>query len=155
MNYLRPNPSDVIISGLYQNIGIIHARYSVYDSALYYFRKAINMKETSLENEDPKLANGYLNFSYFLWEIGDLKEALQNINKAENIFRKNYGPDYYELAPLYLNKGAILYTMNDASGALTYFNLALELNQKYKHPNINEYTLYQNIGSSYGVMGDF
>ncbi len=150
----RPNPSEIIISGLYQNMGIIHVRFSEYDSAGYYFRQAINMKESLLKKDDPNLAKGYLNYSLFLLEIGDLKEALFYINKAENIFRKNYGPDYFELAPLYLNKGTILFTLNNVPEALTYFNLALELNQKFKNPHVNEYTLYSNLGSTYGVMGD-
>ncbi len=151
----RPNPLEKIISGLYQNMGIIHARYSEYDSARFYFLRAINMKESIFSADDPSLAIGYLNFSLFLLEIGDLKEALLFINKAEDIFRKNYGPDYFELAPLYLNKGTILFTINDYPEALTYFNLALELNQKYKHPHVNEHTLYSNLGSTYGAMENY
>jgi len=149
----RIEPSKVMVSSLYQNIGICYSSMEQNDSALIYFRKSLELKEQHLEKEDPKLGAGYLNFSRFLQIIGEINEALVYINKAEHIYLSYYGGSSPILAPLYFNKGAILITLSDYQDALHYHELSLELyKQEYSSDNYIFTNLYSNFGYIYSLL---
>ncbi len=149
----RSNSSKITASSLYQNIGISFASLEQYDSALIYLRKCLLLKEQHLNKDDPKLAVGYLNFSRFLQISGEINEALDVINSAEQIYLSYYGQNSPVLAPLYFNKGAILVTLSDYLEALHYHELSLELYKKeYKSDHSIFSKLYSNFGHIYFLL---
>ena len=104
IEYSRSDYSRKLVSALYQNMAISWTHLQMRDSAQYYFRKALLIKEEYLPPDDLSLASGYLNYSNFLLINNDVPEAINYITKAEKIYTSYYGTDNPVLAPLYQNK---------------------------------------------------
>jgi len=148
----RTNPSQIMVSSLYQNIGISYSLLNENDSALKYLHESLTMKEFYLSENDPMLASGYLNISRLMQLNGELNDALDYINKAEKIFLANYGEKNTVMAPFYFNKGSILISLSDYEEALHYHELALEL-YKVEFEAGNE--IFPEVYLNFGVINSF
>lgn len=147
----KSNHSYILISSLFQNIGISYSMLNMNDSAVYYLTESIELKEQYLEENDPMLASGYLNLSRLVQLNGELNEALKYIDKAEKIYLKKFGESDQIMAPLYYNKGSVLLTLNDFEEALHYHELAYEL---YKQLYENENEIFLELFINFGVINN-
>ncbi|MCB0806529.1 MAG: CHAT domain-containing protein [Bacteroidales bacterium] len=150
----REKPSDITLSSLYQNIGIVFANQLVEDSASKYFKKSIDLKEKILAANDPKLARGFLNFGRFLMQKGNIDESIKYLNKAEAILLEVYGPNTYDIASIYFNKGSLLILFENYDQALIYHERALDIYSKIIGPESKILAaLYVNFGLIYNKLG--
>ena len=156
------DPSNSLV---YSNLGKFYANYiNNYDSALFYFQKAIELSSNSVENSKLIMNSAVINHRLGRYEtaliafkkaeetnpkddvilynmallLSDMKnqdEALDKISKA--IILKANNPEYLDL------KGSILIDLNKFDEASEAFLSAIKLNQNYGRA-------YYNLGFLYG-----
>lgn len=138
--------------GLIQSIklqGIAYDVTSQYDSALYYYKNALefalNLKDTT------QVASLYSNIGLTGMHQGDLRFALENFLKARKLFEIVL-PYSNELASTFNNIGIIYLRLKNYSQALSYFNNALPI--YIKHDNkIGQGAILTNIAEVYHAQG--
>lgn len=160
------NPNDATVNF---NIGQLHANYfNNMDSALYYYKKAINLSPESPNNDGV-----YMNVAIINHNNGKLNDALANFKKAESfnsendILLFNYAMLLSDLErnkealdkitkaieinatdETYFNlKGAILIDMSLMDDAIKEFLKAINLNKNYGGA-------YYNLGYVYGEQNN-
>ncbi|UCH97639.1 MAG: tetratricopeptide repeat protein, partial [Candidatus Aminicenantes bacterium] len=110
---------------LYEQIGILHALETNYDSALEYIRKAFHIRLEIYGDLTPEAATGYLNIGICLRLKGDYEEALKFLNTAIRIKSERLGEFHPETADIYYQLGNVYYQRLQLDEALSYFQRAL------------------------------
>ncbi|MBC8311605.1 MAG: CHAT domain-containing protein [Candidatus Marinimicrobia bacterium] len=130
---------------LYNNIGTVYERISVYDSAIVYFEKSLLLKKT-LYGENAKNLGSTLNNMGILYNergyygkaIEILKQALQTIRIDEN---------KQTLISIYHNLGIAYFEIGDWDMAENYFRKELNLNVTISGESHIDYALnYNSLG---------
>ncbi|MGB0430026.1 MAG: tetratricopeptide repeat-containing sensor histidine kinase [Bacteroidia bacterium] len=129
------------------NIGYIHARSGLYDSAAIYLRKSIDI---SIKEGEKPSQKALLNVGAVYFQSGNSKMALEYYHKAlqraveeqdqtiEAICYQNMGAANTKLknwteSKKYLSKAFIIYQMrNDSSSMATYYASIAEINHAQK-----------------------
>ncbi len=153
---LKKNKEDSDNAMFYQNIGIIHARKGDFDSANFYLSKSLFINNKILPNTDYRLAKINLNVARLNYLLEDFENAIEANNRAENIYIKEFGKNYFSLGTIYLNKGNIYNDLIDYEKAMEFYKNALSIFQAQENPNYSNIAkVYNNIGSVYTQMKEY
>ncbi|MEZ5198760.1 MAG: tetratricopeptide repeat protein [Bacteroidales bacterium] len=102
----RSNPSDLLIASLIQNVGIIYSLIGKYELAGEFFERSMVLKEKLLENDDPHLANVYINFGRFQTVLGNNQEGFVLFRQSrEDFSTQPLGLNIPDLPQFFLIKG--------------------------------------------------
>jgi|TARA_B110000967_G_C18894389_1_gene569568 tetratricopeptide (TPR) repeat protein len=132
-------------------IGVVYYYKSMYDSALYYFNKSINLNK-ELQNYN-LVARMQSNIGSILYHQEKYAQSLTNFRDAQQIFEGSV-KDTMSLINVINNTGLIFYDLKDFTKALTYFNKGIRLATKVNSA-INKEMLLLNLGSAYFYLGQF
>ncbi len=108
-----------------ENIGIVKANKSEFDSADYYFHLSKDIREALYETGDQRLKSFYLNYAYFMHLLNDVETSLKYNKLAESLFLKQSNPNQGIYARLLLNIGNNYYLQNDFDKAAVYYRNAI------------------------------
>jgi tetratricopeptide (TPR) repeat protein len=86
--------------------------------------------------------------------VGNIKEALQDCNKAIKIHDER-GGDPSKLSGIYSNLGTAKFRSGDKQGALVDFNKSISLNSSDPNPFINRGSLKYALNDKPGALADF
>ncbi len=139
------------------NIGLVKQKLKQKDSALWYFKRALDRRRKTRQIANIGHSYYYIGSAYF--DLGELKEARKYFEMAipllnvssDNIFLRH---DYVStMADAWFELGKLSDTENEHNQALLDFNTALTIcdtiNEKVKMPDI-----YIAMGHSYIKTGD-
>jgi tetratricopeptide (TPR) repeat protein len=93
---------------------------------------------------------------YYYWKNKKQYErALDYFEQAEAVFIQLGGPESNHLSSLYVNMGACIDDLGEPRKALDFYRTAERnfKNQDTRHPNL--VNVYNNIGNSYGDLGEY
>ena len=132
-------------ANVYHDLGAYYSAIKDYQKGILYSQIELDIKNTILENDDPELANTFINIGILYTQIGVhnppfLDKALQYFENALHILKEKLGENSPQTALCYYNKGRLLGVMNDYQNAKNCFLKALdivkisygEFNPKYK-----------------------
>lgn len=125
---VRLNPN---LSEGYKFLGIIYSGQKDYRSALDSFNRALDLRKTG----QTFLARGVT-----YWELGNISEALSDINLAIK-YAVKYNQDTHDL---YYLRGSLLAEKNQHQQAISDFDKVLSMQEDY-----DEYSAYLERGYSY------
>ncbi|NOZ35025.1 MAG: CHAT domain-containing protein, partial [Chlorobi bacterium] len=131
------------------NLAIIYYNIGRYRQAVSYYQKSFEIKQKyHLKGIDKILFNLARTYE----QLNKFKTVDSLFITAINIRKKNYGENYYRLAPFYLNYGNFLLKLKNYKQAKTYLIKAKNLYEKkygFRHPyTANSYVYYGNYFSA-------
>jgi tetratricopeptide (TPR) repeat protein len=86
--------------------------------------------------------------------VGNTKEALQNCNKAIEVY-KSRGGDLSRMSGAYSNLGAVKLQLGDKQGALVDLNKSISLNSNFPNHYINRASVKYALNDKLGALADF
>ncbi len=134
-------------SRIYRTIGSIYAREINYDTAMAYFRKAIE--------ENPTDAEAYASMAVCCADTGDATTAMSNIEKALHVMEMNPSDVFPDGNPDVLCSAGMVYDIiGDFEKASEYFEQMLSTGY-YTEPQCQLYTQFLFSHKVYEVMEQF
>ena len=109
-------------------IGVCYDVIGNYDSALFYYKKALN--SPSVQSHIPSQAGAYSNIGLVYWNLDNYPEALANFNKARHLIEGTEHTHF--LAVILNNTGLIYHDMKDYPQSTAFFKRAIAVYQKDK-----------------------
>lgn len=134
-------PNSNKLAGIYNNIGIAYSSLANYPQALYYLKKALEIKIAN--GDEIKIAGQLHNIGFIYYYQGQLDKALENFFDALKIFEKK--GDENKLAECFNSIGAAYSMQNNDEQALKYYYKSLEIFKKSGN-KIQLANCYDNIG---------
>ena len=134
-------------SRIYRTIGSVYAREGNFDTAVAYFRKAID--------ENPTDAEAYASIAVCLVETGDSTMAISNIEKALHVMELNLSDAFPDGNPDVLCSAGMVYdVIGDFEKASEYFEQMITTGY-YTEPQCQMYTQFLFNHKVYDVMEQF
>ena len=148
----REHPDDSLLSGTYNNIGMVHKANGDYKAALKYITEAVECEQNSSRNQQ-LVATYYQNIGMLYDDQAKYSEALEVFQTALDIALNNLPPQHPVVTAIYSNIGSVYYNQNNFEEALKMFNKALELDMLSLTPtHISLAFNYNNIAfAQYGL----
>ncbi|CAF0922245.1 unnamed protein product [Adineta steineri] len=128
----------------------------VYEKAISYFEKELEIREKTLPSNHPDLATSYNNISLLYTKKGECSKALSFYEKTLEIREKTLPLNYHDIAHTYYNIGALYGFRGEYSKALSFFEKAVEIGQKSLPPNHPDFaTSYNSMGLVYANKREY
>ena len=140
----------------YNHLGYIKEALGDYMKAISFYKKLLEIYQTTLPPHHPLLANSYNYIGEAYIHIGEYSKAFSFHEKALEIYQTLLPPNHPLLTISYNGIGTVLCNLGEYSKALSFYEKALEINQNTLppyHPNLAG--SYNNIGLAYDKMGEY
>lgn len=134
-------------------LGIIKDRQGKYEEAIEYYRNTLNIYETELAENDPKIPAIYSQIGLSYKSMKNFSEARTYCERSLEIYKKIRPDDHTDLATSYNNVASVYDNMGYYQDALNNYEKSLEIYEKKlpdNHPHIA--TTCNNIGVLYYNM---
>ncbi len=144
-------------SKYYNNLGREYSFNGNYDSAEYYLKKSLNIKQKYFPHELKKVARAFNNLGAIYYRLWKYENALEIYNKAEDLFIKDAAKFETEIGILEINKGLISLNIGDYQKAKFHFEMALKYLDK-TNDTIADYSktyLLNGFGTLYLRLKDY
>ncbi|MEI0488992.1 tetratricopeptide repeat protein [Brachyspira pulli] len=126
-------------AGAFYNIGTAKYELKIYDEAIEYLNKAIEL--------NPYFSNAYVYRGMVYYQLEKYSEALKDYNKAIYIdFNNEYA---------YTNRGLIKEKLGDYQAALEDYNKAIELNKNNIEAYTNRGLIKEKLEDYQGAIEDY
>jgi len=153
---LEPEQPDLPCASIYEQ-GVLEKNAGNYVQALDTFgraRECVLEISGGVETADTAELYNEMGLSYQF--SGNFDSAVENYQKALEIFRGVYGDTHYNVARSYSNIGYASYSTGDFDRTLESFRKALEiLEELYGPENADSIMIYTGIGEVKRSMGDY
>jgi CHAT domain-containing protein/Tfp pilus assembly protein PilF len=139
-----------LVGAVFNNIGLLCKSKGDYEGAAYNYRKAILIKKIA---HDKTVYLNLLNLGELYGVRGQYATALVYYHQADSILQHEVPS--LKMADLYLNSGAMMYSLQGYHEAQDYFMKALRLYDSLLGENSEQSgKLYQNLANVYNGMDD-
>ncbi|CAF2109770.1 unnamed protein product [Rotaria magnacalcarata] len=137
------------------HLGVIKEKQGVYDMAIHFYEKSLEINRQILAPDHHYLASSYNGIGMAYMKKGDYAKALSSHEKSLQMFEKTLGPNDCHVGISYGNIGKVYNEMGELSKALSYHKKALKIFKKTLS-DIDPYmaTSYYDIGKVYEKMGE-
>ena len=139
----------------YNNLGNVFFEQLDLKQAIYYYRKALSIKQRHLEPNALELAYSYNNLGICHFQESNMPEAVTYILKAMKIMKMHLGEDDISITTTYMNLGMAYDEMGDYDDAERYLKLAMDVRAAQlpaKHQDIADCLL--NLGILHSKTND-
>ena len=119
----------------YNRLGLVKYDRHDYKRAIWYRKKAIEIKRRTLASDDPLLSILYSNIGVLYGETGEYAKAFSFYEKTIEIEEKTLSPDNPALATSYNNIGSVCQNMEEYRKALLYLEHAQDILERSLPPN--------------------
>lgn len=137
-----------ISAACYNIAGNVYADQNHHDTALYYFRTALNIWRNSIDYNDTRIAHAHKNMGVIFSSKGIYDSARVHVGKAIEILKIIHGDEHPDLAGCYNSLGIMAYHEGKYDACGQYFMEALKIREKAYgtfHPFTAE--AYNNYGA--------
>jgi tetratricopeptide (TPR) repeat protein len=114
---------EEILNTIYNDIGVVYSTNDATPQAIDYYKKALAISEK--QGNRHRIALNLLNLGTEMHKLGDDRSALQNLHKAERLFRDDR--DTANVAVTVNNIGDIAYSAKNYDSALLRYRQAHEM----------------------------
>ena len=115
------------LADVYENIAIIMANQTRYDSAYHFIQLSKRIKEKLYEENDQRMKSFYLNYARLMLLFGEVETSLGYNQKAEALLLKQSNTDNKLYAKVLLNIGNAYLHRSDYEKAEVYYRNTLNL----------------------------
>lgn len=144
-----------LIAQTNNNIGMTYGEQGEFDTAIGYYKKALQLKVETLGNvEHPDLAASYNNIGINYYLKGEYDAAQKYLLQAIKIREAAMGKGFHTVAGFYNNLAHVFLGKKDFDKSLKYFNVALKIRQDKqgaKSPLVAQSYIF--LGNVYVALG--
>lgn len=127
-----------------------------YDEAFEYYQRSLDMRQNTLDRNDPDLAETYYEMGSLYDHKGEFSKALDFYNKSIQTWRNITPTNHSKLASIYTSTGTVHMNINEYSKGLEYYKNSLKHEQKSLPLNYSKLaSAYSNIGIIYKNMTQY
>ncbi|WP_104619334.1 tetratricopeptide repeat protein, partial [Brachyspira murdochii] len=126
-------------AGAFYNIGTAKYELKMYDEAIDYLNKSIELNSY--------FSNAYVYIAMIYYKLEKYKDAMKDYNKAIDLDENN---DY-----AYTNRGLVKEKLGDYQGALSDYNKAIELNFNNLEAYTNRGIIKEKLKDYQGALEDY
>ncbi|CAF1087730.1 unnamed protein product [Didymodactylos carnosus] len=147
--------NDPNLVSVYNCLGTIHFRQTLYGEALDYYRKALNTQARLQFSNNNALAEIFNNIGQTHLGLNHLDEAEQNLEEGIRIQKREAKHAQQHLASLYCNVGQVAYARQDYDEAEKHFQLSYDLynrNTKISHDALGKRLLKADLCIAFGHL---
>ena len=138
------------------NLGTSYYSLGNYNKAIEYYKKALEIRINTLDENHPDVASSYNNLGAAYNGLGDYNKAIYFFEKALEIKINTLGENHPNVASSYNNLGAAYNDLGDYNKAIEYHEKALEIRINTLDENHSDLaTSYNNLGAAYNNLGDY
>lgn len=134
-------------ASMYNNLGNVFFEQNDLKQAIFYYRKALNIKKRLLDPNALEVAYSYNNLGICFFQQSNMPEAVNYILKAMEIMKNYLGEDDVMITTTYMNLGMAYDEMGQYDKAEKYLQQAMNVRMTklpQKHPDIADCLL--NLG---------
>ncbi len=131
----------------FSRIGYYEGKVFMYDSALNYYKAALEIRRKELGEIHPSTIRSLLNIANYYFFTQNFDEALILYRRVLKLRKQILPPDHPGIAVIHFNIGLLLNEKGDFVLALQSFHKALEIQQSVLHEN------NYSITKTYSSMG--
>ncbi|CAF1099653.1 unnamed protein product [Adineta steineri] len=154
---LLEQPSTESDKALYYHcLGYVKHHQGNYEQAIEYYTKALGIREKTLSENHPHLAQSYNNIGETYREMGAYSKALIFHEKTLGMREKTLPTNHPHLALTYNNVGLVYNNMGEYLKSLSFYEKALGIREvalSKNHPELAN--IYRNIGTVYYDMKEY
>jgi tetratricopeptide (TPR) repeat protein/tRNA A-37 threonylcarbamoyl transferase component Bud32 len=119
---------------LESNLGSVYWAQSRYDESAEHDRKALELREAALGDENPEVASSLNNLGLLYCDTGRCADALAPLMRALSLRERVLGPDHPDVATALSNLGLAHYTLGHYAEAGDFYARALALRDRVLDP---------------------
>lgn len=148
---------DFVLEGDLNNVNGLHCYANDdYDSALVFFRKALELKGKVILDNHPDIALLQQNIGLMYKNKSQYNKAIEYYNYALGSMKSAFGTKHLEIAKLLTNLGSALRYQGQLEEALKILLQALEIRKDLLgESNPKTIDVYEHIGAVLGSMGKY
>lgn len=150
INYLESSKDTLVLSGAYNNYGVLHQMNKNLDSALFFFNKGL--KIVRAKNDSLGIPYSLNNIGIVYTELKEFDVAKRYLDEAFSIRLKRN--DLNGIAENYAYYGDLYLAKKDYYLAIEFFTKALESSKKIDYKYLGQYSC-QYLAVCYGKLGDY
>jgi len=136
---------------VYNCIGIVHKNLTNFDSAAYYYRKAMDL--CRLSGMDNNIGPTLINLGKVYLELSDYTNAKKYLKESIELYKKLNSVD--KLALAYNILGMTTYEEQKFEEALSYYKKAMSIYKERGKSSVGIYNIHNNIGNIYKERKDY
>ena len=149
-------PQSLITADNYLYKGIYFNRMDLFDSAIFYHEKDIELRKELSGDRSLSLAESYRHFAQCLADFGSLSQGEIFLRRSIDIFRDYYPENHIILGRCYGTLSSILRKKYDYENAVLYVERSSNILKNSIDTQINSYVISQitlgNIHNSFGKL---
>lgn len=146
------NPNPKYLSAIYNNRSNSHKAIGQFDEALYYIKKATQLKEQIYPENHPSLINSYISFADIQHRMGNPEESMIMTSKILQLGL----PENDQLADAYDFQGRAYALKGEHKQAITSFKRSIEIYHKvYGEKNIWIADTYRHLAETYKSIHNY
>lgn len=127
---VRTNNDSIVLSDVYNNLGVCYAVEGDLYLGIEYFQKALGLRQQALPNPHYSLASSYNNLAIAYGSLGEYQRSLEHYKQALDITRR-LGQDYSRgTAQLYVNIADGYFKIRNFDQALKYQRQAVAIDRQ-------------------------
>ncbi|HSW67439.1 MAG TPA: CHAT domain-containing tetratricopeptide repeat protein, partial [Bacteroidales bacterium] len=136
--YIRQLSGDQSSGSLalsFNGLGNIHLRRHLYDSAIWHYRKAMEIASAHIHTANLDIAMFYENIGIVHSSVGNFDSAYYYLGRSLEIHKKVLPPNDRRMGRIYLNTGRQLQLAGISDKAITFFDLAENVIESNEGPD--------------------
>jgi serine/threonine protein kinase/tetratricopeptide (TPR) repeat protein len=141
---------------LMNTIGEVYHSLGLYNDAQSLMEEALSIRETSLDPNDPAVAESLSSLGNNFWRKGEFEKARSLHERALEIRRESFGPEHPTIASCLNNLANLLYDEGSYEEAKPVYQSAIEIWEKAYGPEHTDLAKgLNNLGLLTYKMGDY
>jgi len=145
---LKRQNNDADTLSILSNLGDYYKENEMFDSAFFYLKQVLNLREATLPTNDESLVISHMRMASLFGRIKEYDSAFYHSEKAGEIEKYNYGEDTKRYATILLNSGTYKFLGGDIVNALKI------LKKTYYHPKCDKSNVAINLAGIYSQQGN-
>jgi tetratricopeptide (TPR) repeat protein len=116
-----------IFAAVYSSIAVVYDNDGKYSEALEWYKKALDVCESTLGRDHSTTVTAYINISSVHFRKGEYPKAMEWLRKALAVKEKQLGSEHPETAAIYGNIALVLRKIGETDKALEVFLYVLDV----------------------------
>lgn len=153
---IKQTANDNEKATIYGQLGLAKSDQGVYQDAIVYYEKSLEIYKRNLPANYSQLASSYSNIGNVYYQMGECAKALSSYENALEIQQQILQPSHPDLGMSFANIALMFGKVGEYTKALSLYEKALDIQQQAlpsNHPDLA--ASYNNIGAMYDELHNY
>jgi len=149
------DPESLLAAECYNDLGVAYWNNGNKETAKAYHERALNIRQSNLNANDPLIADSYLNLGLISLD-DDNRQAISYFKSAEEVYEQAFGANSPQVALCYSNLAFANSNQKNYAGALQFLDKTMEIwNSNFLGDHANKAFTLSNRGRILEAQGNY